>query len=347
YSTNNIYIKIDNSIEDYEEKVSLNNLDKDLETMIVAIKQNKKITDFERDVFLSNINFYIENINYIDVNEISNRLKKLEIESNNNRKKYNVNNNVLAIYSKPENKIVNFHTDDTKTLPKDILTHEFMHIHSSKIYKFGLSLMEALTEIMQHEYFYKYDETTGPYKEHCMYVRVLCEIIGAEPLKKFFFSGNINYIYKELLKLDNDYDRITNLIDNMDSLLAAINNYDIDMTNDKKDILRQVMDSSRENIENDLKHYFKLARGYNVEDDKVISTYFNVVADNYYPVYYNDEEIYTYDFIYKGYFSEQYIKANPSLILHVSSYNYETDSIVNDSITIKDEDRIQNSKAYH
>lgn len=332
--TINYHEEIDNSISKYEKIIESNILKRDLDKIVTSIKNNKNISEYEKKMFLSNLNFYIENIQYIDVDTISKRLLELKIKSSKDREKYNAAINVAGYYLTVENEIINFCSESIETMPKDILMHEFAHVHTVKASKVGKSILEALTELMQHEYFNMYDETPMVYKEHCNYIRILCEIIGVEPLKKFFFSGNINYIYEALLKIDDDYDKARTFVDNFDTLFDALAEREVN----NNEIVRGLINDTRQNISNDLNHYFKLAKGCDIKEDIIVSTYMNQYSGLYFPVYYNGIEIATNNYVSKGYFSKEYIDKNSNLVINITN---PRDGITTFPFIVTDQNRVQ------
>lgn len=81
---------------------------------------------------------------------------------------------------------------------KDTLIHEFAHmLQPINGYSF---LFEGFTEMLANEFSDIENDPNNSYRENQKYIKILMEIIGTEPVTKYAFTGNIEYIKNELNK---------------------------------------------------------------------------------------------------------------------------------------------------
>lgn len=79
----------------------------------------------------------------------------------------------------------------------DVLTHEFTHILMPlNEYSF---INEGLTEMITNEFNHLDNDPNNAYMKNQKYIKILMEIIGTEPIIKYYFTGNIDYIKIELI----------------------------------------------------------------------------------------------------------------------------------------------------
>ena len=97
---------------------------------------------------------------------------------------------------------------DTDILEKSSsANHEFIHMLSTSDKYYSNFLSEGVTSLICSEY----DLTPDAYFRQAVVARMLCEIIGSDIVMESFLQSDFKLIEDELLKIDNDKEKIEEL----------------------------------------------------------------------------------------------------------------------------------------
>lgn len=166
------------------------------------LNNNKNLTRDDKKFVESIKHYFKDNDKYYDMDTVKYNLENLKIVYDRyNQSKYNMPNTVNGIYDKNENQIVIFTTGryDGSSKTKRLLLHELLHAISNGGFKQeNLALTEGITEMNACEYT---KTASTVYTEEQTYVRILCELIGEESVKKAYYTGNLEIIIRDLKKI--------------------------------------------------------------------------------------------------------------------------------------------------
>ena len=221
-------------INDYQ-KVSI---------LVEAIMNNGNLKQEEKELFLSNVYIFYDNIEYMDFDTVYKNLSTLSIT-------YDPMKGDCAgcFYDSTDSsdaKIIIFESSSFKDANKSILLHEFCHALETNVRNWTMSgLFETVNVIFNNEYFgtingFNHDDG---YSEAVAYLYALLEIINPNTLKKFHSTHNINEVADELYDIIPNYEMADQLFTN----ISLIKDYKLN-PNDPNNI--QAFESlKRENFE--------------------------------------------------------------------------------------------------
>ncbi len=319
-----------NEVDLVNESTPAPKIDFSLEKLTDALNQNPNLTDEEKAFIFEHFDILTENPDYVDMYLTMQKLSTLKIE-------YDSSSTVLGVgacYYPYENKIVIYRVNSFDQLGlsgKSTLSHEIFHMLSNAYNSFGTSIYEGLTETLVSE---KDFAVPHAYYEQCSYVKLLAEIIGPEPIKAFYLSGNIDYIVKALTNIIPDENAAYYFLSSLDdALIYGIDysygwqNSDLDLTDLSKEELKEAMETTKSFIGYTLDKYFYAARGYHMEEDFIMKIYYNYFFSddpaNIYVIDGDGKEVlleFPYIHITKGYFLNKYIEKYPSGEFSVGEY---------------------------
>lgn len=292
-----------------------------LDKIVESLNRNQNLNDSEKQFILSYKKVFEENSEFINMNRLMDTLSNLKIN-------YVPSDYQYAEYSAdPYAYEINaYGYDDFQAIDKDLLTHEIFHGFTAYLdNSMGYGLMEGLTEIMRSEYS---NTQAVTYSEQRTCIHLLSHIIGVEPLKKFYFSGDINYIKDSLKLIINDEEKVIALINGIDDICnqiySSINNEDIFVNCNEAGSVEQLMGE-----------FFEAKYGYGINDDNECRLLINQIKSDFISfdasVKVNEEDIYCsdiFDITYKGLFSNNYIQNNPNYVLEVKRTDENGDKYI-------------------
>ncbi len=276
------------------------------ESIVSFIENNPYLSDKEKRTLLVSKEIFKENQEYVDMNFLEDCFTKLRIEyAKDKHNDLGISKIVSGVTYKESNRIVLLNSNSIEDCDKDTLYHEFCHVFNYKYGKTGYSLLEAINETMQNEYYYGYYINYGiAYATECEILHALCEIVDPEIFKKIHFSGEIDLLVNELVRIggnENDAIRLINSIDTLNILNTNINHLNmVDHSAYIKEYPTYVENSKINNnaIYGLIKKYFELKYGYHMEEDPVMMLYLRNIMEL------NTRNYFRVD--YKGIFSEKY-----------------------------------------
>ena len=168
----------------------------------------------------------------------------------------------------------------------ELFTREYIEIYSEK--KLGLNKLKAYSEYMPFTY-------------------VLAEILDEKTLREYKFNDNQNIIINGLLEINNNFDKIFELITSINSIDYYVI-YEND-SNNEDEIYKKIYES--------LSYFYEKKFNKNLQDDLVILSYLyntNVIEKEYKSLLENylqlDKDDKIIDVIPKGYVSNEYKTEN-------------------------------------
>lgn len=167
-------------------------MDEDV-SLLDAIEQNENLTREDKDLIDTLEQLIIED-EYLDINQAKRALRTIKINYNvekpigvadSTKARYNEGTNIIDVY------------ESSETINKDLLRHEIVHSIYVNIFTKFLPdyFSEGMTELLINEYVSElhYDEkTTYPFE--VTMVKVLCEMVGSDNVRKTFAKGNMKTI---------------------------------------------------------------------------------------------------------------------------------------------------------
>jgi len=282
-----------------------------------AILSNTNLNEEEKAFILGNQEMVEENRDFINKQIIVDRLEDLDIIylPDSSKQEQGVTELVLGFYNVATNEITVFGTDCYENCDKDVLSHEVKHVLSNSVLTAGSGINEAINQMMTKEYKHELcGNQFDTYIDLQKATMALAEIIGTEPLKQFYFRGDINYIRESLNEIINDYDKADLLIWNIDCIQIYSGGFEIGLT--QEEMLKNKQESAN-NTYNLLKEYFYEKYQYPLEEDLVMMSYLSdsIFSDKKIDLN-GDTTLEKVD--PKGYFSSEAINENPNVIWHTS-----------------------------
>ena len=171
-------------------------MDEDV-SLLDAIEQNENLTREDKDLIDTLEQLIIED-EYLDINQAKRALRTIKINYNvekpigvadSTKARYNEGTNIIDVY------------ESSETINKDLLRHEIVHSIYVNIFTKFLPdyFSEGMTELLINEYVSElhYDEkTTYPFE--VTMVKVLCEMVGSDNVRKTFAKGNMKTIERKV-----------------------------------------------------------------------------------------------------------------------------------------------------
>lgn len=175
--------------------------DSDPTDLYDAINKNDNLDEKEKRLIDNSWIFINDYYQYIDFTNVENVLEDFDIlyssdSSGGTAATWNNDKKVITIYG------------DTDILEKSSsANHEFIHMLSTSDKDYSNFLSEGVTSLICSEY----DLTPDAYFRQAVVVRMLCEIIGSDIVMESFLQSDFKLIEDELLKIDNDKEKIEEL----------------------------------------------------------------------------------------------------------------------------------------
>jgi hypothetical protein len=274
-----------------------------------ALITNNYIDKSEKD-FISNAlkNEIEENQNYINIDKIVKRLKKLQVSYNKKYSyiagSYNSVFNKINIYEKSNTNIDEYEDENFSfsTSNKEVYFHELNHLITNSIQVSNQNIFsETINEMFTREYFNSYmqkDTNNTAYEDYMKYAYVLAEILPEDTIRKFKFSDNESVLVSGLLEIDNNIDEVYELI----SSIKLVNE-------DKEEIYKKIHNGYAYFYEK--KYNKKMSEDLNMllyfYDSPIQTTEEKNIVRNFLEMQESDEII---NIAPKGYVSEKYKESN-------------------------------------
>jgi hypothetical protein len=264
----NVYLTSHQTIETIQENMS--NLT--IEDLKLAVEKNDNLSIEEKEFILSNFDILEENIEYIDIPMIYNRLLNLSIsyDSSNfpvNEASFSVlakytTNNVIIVYGCSS-------FEEVKEKRENDLRHELFHVFTARHYSLTHMTYEAMNEIFSLEYGNE-NLKNNSYSLNSNVVYPLIELIGPEKMKEYYFKNNPQILIHSLTDIIDDENKAYELIGMIDNLEI---NY-ADQINENPDLsLEEVKENLYSPINALINEYFTEKYGYDMMQDEIMENY--------------------------------------------------------------------------
>lgn len=206
-------------VEPYEkEEISLT-----YDDIVSLVNENQKLLPEEKELILSNKDFFDDNLQYMDHNHVKTMLQNLHINY------LSRSNGIISGQYYPYSYFINmYNVNNFIEANKSTLTHELYHAFaipkgSFDALGYGYKTIEALNMIITNEYNAEAFGYDMGYEVLKPYAKILCEIVPNDTLKHSFFSGNVSLINNYLRSIVNDDAMIKDLFTTIDANLNISN----------------------------------------------------------------------------------------------------------------------------
>ena len=239
-----------------------------------SINNNKNLTQDEKRLIENYLWVFAENKKYLDIEYISNMFRDLKIiytdKKNSINGKYNSEKNTLYFYGVSS-------ISDLNTIT---WTHELFHTMQKNRYKNNnLFLTETVNTIFNEEYNGIYENSI--YDNYYFYTKMLIEIIGSEPFKKYQGYNSLDPITIELSKIYGNKNDALKLLYDLDKMKILYDNLNYEN--------KQAIIKLEKRIVNSINNYYYHKYGINMEEDLIMLSYYDnnkfleIVENKYLP----------------------------------------------------------------
>lgn len=216
--------------------------------LLNAIYLNNNLSDNEKDILYSLINI-IEGNPYIDKEEAYYSL--LNVDINNVERPENVAEEVVACYDY-NNIDISIYEDNDR---ENVLRHEGIHciICNDKNKKLPNVIVEGVTELLNNEYFYVSQDVKDKYYfREKAFVKILCEIVGAEKVLEAYTTGDMDLIYDELENITGTKREAHDAIDLVEKVCNYYQGDEYSCSDEEISLVKEIFDNyMTEKINND------------------------------------------------------------------------------------------------
>lgn len=243
---NNIKFVMKYKIEKIFYKEVVNDERYSFEDIKLSVQDNKNLNENEKEFILYNLENEInENINYIDVKEVCNRLENLKIvyckkyvynDKNNEyviqypkftnkgiAGRYNTFFNTIYLYEQIDYLPENYENQkyDFDTCNKVAFFHEINHVLDKNSKQNSSVLSEAINEMFTRKYLTQElvasenNRSGEAYESIIKYANSLTEILPEEIINEYKFNSKECILISGLLETEDDINEVYNFIDNI------------------------------------------------------------------------------------------------------------------------------------
>lgn len=231
-----------------------------------AINCNIYLTLDEKQFFLSQPQFFIDQAKYMDINYVLESLMNLKVVY-----KSEFDNNCYGIYDnvgENKNQINIYNSTNFDDCDKSILSHEFLHVFTNYgDYQYGVGLAEPINVMFNNEYFGNcnngYDQF---YQNGRKYLKLLIEILGKECICEYHANANPNIIINRLMDIIPDNTKAVNIVASMDYVVWNKDGDNLDSAM-YQEIVSDFLD--------DLNDYYKMVNNKEINEDLYLSYFFD------------------------------------------------------------------------
>ena len=233
-----------------------------------ALDKNEYLTCDEKDLIRSNLWVFIDNKDYMDLNYIEKTLLTIKIKYN---KKIKYKDKVItkAEYSDKRNEIIFYNSSNLYDVDYSIFTHELFHsMQKKKDFDKNIYLIETVNTIFNEEYAFGKDDNV--YCKYYYFTKMLMEIIGEEPFRRYQCYASIDFITSELSNIygtEDDARLLLELLDKYQELyVKTINGNERAVSKALK---------LKEEIINRIGLYYEAKYGFSMENDLIMLYYYD------------------------------------------------------------------------
>lgn len=188
--------------------------------ILESLSNNSFLDENERNIIISNIYVFIDNKDYIDFEYIKKRLSTLKIKYI-SEALVEGNYSISGQYDSSENLITFYNANKLEDVTNSTITHELYHVLTKHNYNdYNSFLIETINTIFNEEYSNCKEQST--YTSYYNYTKMLMEVIGSEPFKKYHSYSDTSFIIDELIKLYDNEDEAYKLIHNLENYKCIV-----------------------------------------------------------------------------------------------------------------------------
>ncbi len=255
-----------------------------------AVYSNPNLNDKEKDSIEKYLYVFAENKDYIDIDYIKSCLRTLKIEYINQTVKMD-EVIVQASYNDKNNIITFYNSNNIEDVDSSTFTHELFHLMQKKYYcDYNDYLIESINTIYNEEYTNTKESST--YINYYNFTKMLIEIIGDEPIKRYQGYTDVTPILKSLTDLIDDKRYAVELLkylDNYKVLFEKIKYDDSELDNANINEL----DNLKRIIVDRIGNYYEAKYGFSMDNDLVMLYYydFDKFCDEFKKNMFEDEDV--------------------------------------------------------
>lgn len=282
------YIELNNETLNNIEKSSQYSAAEVKELLVASIDENNNLNQEEKSLIKSYVWAFVENKNYLDLEYISNMFSELKIiydsKINNINGKYNSEDNILYFYG----------ASNINEVAAITFTHELFHtMQKNRNKNNNTFLIETVNTIFNEEYRGTYENSI--YDNYYFYTKMLIEIIGSEPFKKYQGYNSLDPIVEALVNIYGSKTDATRLLYDLDKIKIL---YD----NPSSENIQEITKLEHEIIDN-INRYYNNKYGIDMENDLIMLSYYDnakfleIIEDKYLPKSNNKNILVTQNYV--------------------------------------------------
>jgi len=233
----------------------------------VALNNNIYLKDNEKELIRMNFWVFIDNKDYLDLKYIKQIISTLKI---NYVRKIKYENNIITEteYSHSKNEITFYSAKSLNDVDYSVFTHELYHtMQKFRTFDYNEYLIETINSIFNDEYSLG---EKGLYTNYYNFTKMLMEIIGEEPFRKYQCYASADFIIDELSKIYGSKDDAY-------TLLIKLNKYQeiyLKSLSGNKQLIKKER-SLRNELINIIDLYYKTKYGFSMENDLIMLYYYD------------------------------------------------------------------------
>ncbi len=269
---------INKNIELHEETLSriessINYSNDEVQTKLYeSIKSNPNITDTEKENIVKYLWVFADNKNYLDLDYFYDVLSTLRIEYVEEEKIPYDNHYTTGSYNTSENKITFYKAKSIKDVKESTWSHELFHTMQKRLYKnYNSYIVETVNSIFNEEYSSFYENSA--YDLYYNYTKMLMEIIGSEPFKKYQGYSSLDPIIDALCEITGSKVDAKRLLANMENYKMTYDRLSPTYYNYEKQI--EYLSELNSEIIKDIGIYYESKFGISMDNDLIMLSYYD------------------------------------------------------------------------
>jgi hypothetical protein len=237
-----------------------------------SITSNMYLSNEEKEVILGYVYIFVNNKNYLDLEYFKKILNTLRINYDKNINYKSKMHKTNGSYNSSENVITFYGAENVSDIKSIFFTHELFHTMQKNYNKnYNSYLIESVNTIFNEEYSGLTENSI--YDEYYNYVKMLIEIIGIEPFKKYECYAYVGFITDELIKITGSEVEATLLLTNMDNYKKIYDRISYDSKTYNSDLTK--LDKLDKKILNEINIYYKAKYGIDMKNDLIMLSYYD------------------------------------------------------------------------
>ena len=233
-----------------------------------ALNENPYLLEEEKELVRINLWVFTDNKDYMDLNYMEKILSTIKIKYN-KKIKYKKGVIIKAEYLDKRNEIVFYNSKNILDVDYSIFTHELYHsMQKKKEYDYNRYLIETVDTIFNEEYSLESDNNI--YCKYYYFTKMLMEIIGDEPFRRYQCYASTDFIATELSNLYGTLDEARELLEQLDEYQEL---YLKEFTGSNRAASKAL--KLKKKIINKIDLYYKAKYGFSMENDLIMIYYYD------------------------------------------------------------------------